>query len=122
MSWEDCGFKPGIINGPAKCPKGQCGDCDGDHHFYASYEDVEDETEDPNFEPAMFFECKHCGTRATMIPEDGPDDEEMAAQAKAHDDLYGEEEREMELKRKEEREDGQLGFWDGMGWHDYEIV
>lgn len=64
MSWEDCGFKPGKINGPEKCPAGMCGDCDGDHHFYAQAD------EDTDGEPTMFFACKHCPTTAEMVDED----------------------------------------------------
>lgn len=63
MSWEDCGFKPGKINGPAKCPR-QCSDCDGDHHFYIdSGDDAEDEA-------GTQFVCKHCGVNAEMVDDD----------------------------------------------------
>lgn len=73
MSWEDCGFKPGPFE-PAKCPAGRCGDCDGEHHFYVSSDP--DEGEDgneivrpPDYEPEMYFVCKHCGCKAALIEE-----------------------------------------------------
>jgi len=53
----------------------RCGDCDGEHHFYVGFEDDEDEDgneiERPaDYEPAMFFECKHCGVKAEMVADD----------------------------------------------------
>lgn len=74
MSWEDCGYKPGKIEGRATCPAGRCGDCDGEHHFYVRYGDDEENERkaaaDPNFEPEPYFSCKHCEARATMVQDD----------------------------------------------------
>lgn len=68
MSWEDCGFKPGKINGPPRCPR-QCGDCDGEHHFLIdSGMGLEDEEYDPEA-PAQFV-CKHCDATAEMVDDD----------------------------------------------------
>lgn len=68
MSWEDCGFRPGKIDGPAQCPKGACGECDGAHHFIVGFdEDDESEFDDG---PDMFFKCKHCDAIAEMVGED----------------------------------------------------
>ncbi len=69
MSWEDCGFKPGKINGPAKCSR-QCSACDGEHHFIVDASDCSEESPD-----AMKFACKHCDVTAEMVPDDtDPDD------------------------------------------------
>lgn len=56
MSWEDCGFKPGKINGNPKCAR-YCSDCDGEHHFYASC----------SSDGIGLFVCKHCDATAEMI-------------------------------------------------------
>jgi hypothetical protein len=64
MSWEDCGFKPGKINGPAKCSR-QCDACDGDHHFLVDGGDPDDDKE-----PVAQFVCKHCDATAEMVDED----------------------------------------------------
>lgn len=77
MSWEDCGFRPGKIHGPPKCPRGACSDCDGEHHFDA--ESVDPEHLDPDDSVAReavaaghteYFACRHCDTWATMVDED----------------------------------------------------
>ncbi len=85
MSWEDCGFKPGKINGPAKCAR-QCSDCDGEHHFYAHSGEWEDEDEYPpeDWEPEMYFACKHCGATAEMVSDD--DEMQDALDAGMQDD------------------------------------
>jgi len=67
MSWEDCGFNPGKIDGPEKCPRGSCSDCDGFHHFYAH--DNSDDGSD------WVFACKHCDTTAEMVDDDEAFDE-----------------------------------------------
>lgn len=63
MSWEDCGYRPGKINGPDKCPR-RCGDCDGEHHFLVDY-DYEFPT----------FACKHCDATAELIEEEDEGEE-----------------------------------------------
>ncbi len=66
MSHEDCGFRPGKIDGPAACPH-ICDDCDGDHHWIIETPAEEDEDRD-DYEPR--FVCKHCAATAEMIDED----------------------------------------------------
>lgn len=69
MSYEDCGFKPGKINGPRTCR--QCDGCNGLHHFYVAYAGEDDgELPDGMAPDEGYFQCKHCGTWAEMVDED----------------------------------------------------
>lgn len=76
MSWEDCGFKPGKIFGDPKCPR-TCSGCDGEHHFYVQCRDGcldEDEPREQlpeGLNPDIHFKCKHCGTYAEAVDDDG---------------------------------------------------
>jgi hypothetical protein len=66
MSWEPCGYRPGPFT-PARCPVGECSECDGEHHFYAEPdEDGEDYS----------FVCKHCELRVEMVDDDAEEWEE----------------------------------------------
>jgi len=69
VSWEDCGSKPGKINGPAKCAH-ECGDCDGEHHFYVAFAEDDDGEIIEATADQPFFRCKHCSVTAEMVDED----------------------------------------------------
>lgn len=101
MSHEDCGFIPGKVHGPPKCPS-TCGDCDGDHHFMAesvdpdSHDDLETRLDaalsatdrafgitksfSRELQAAIdagateFFLCAHCDAWAEMVDGDDSDD------------------------------------------------
>jgi hypothetical protein len=76
MSWEECGLVPGKIDGPEKCPKGACSDCDGAHHFYIDTVDA-DPAETCTGESVDFqFTCKHCAATAEALDDDGEEEEE----------------------------------------------
>lgn len=79
MSWEQCGFRPGWIHGPGKCPRGACADCDGEHHFYVHSVNIQDDDPEDRFGAIAkavaagetdFFACKHCDTWADLVDED----------------------------------------------------
>jgi len=67
MSWEDCGYRPGTVHGPEKCPL-RCGDCDGLHHFYV---DDESDSRARRLHSDRFV-CAHCPATADLVDEDNP--------------------------------------------------
>ncbi len=77
MSWEDCGFKPGTIHGPDRCPFGACSECDAEHHFFyvaciepELFDGVAMVASPENTGPTVpCFVCKHCEAWAEMVDE-----------------------------------------------------